>query len=190
MTTEVKPRYAGADWIAANYKLNGEPLPLSPLGRKVAEIVGAVVRGIYHIEQYTADVDWSNERFIEIRTHNSFLANISTYDCSALTELVVLCHDAAIRLEISACIIPWPLEGTHEDDTRELREGVEDLGLDPDDICGTPGLKLTFTQRQREGCGMTRHPAMEQAIESARKLTPYPLEPEATCKPSETPPTA
>src|SRR6266404_2787116 len=73
---------------------------LSPLGREVAEILGQVFLGIYHIEDEIGQgkVDWSHKYGIEIGTWRT----LSTYDFANLTWLVVLCHDRAIRLEIGS----------------------------------------------------------------------------------------
>jgi hypothetical protein len=43
------------------------------------------------------DVDWSNERWIEIRLGR----RLSTFDSNNLTRLLFLCHDYAIRAEIN-----------------------------------------------------------------------------------------
>lgn len=87
-------KYSGADWIEKSLKQE-----LSPLGREVADILGQVWRGIYHLEKQIRKVDWANTFWITINIYG----DLSTYDFSRLTELVVLCHDRMLRLEISPC---------------------------------------------------------------------------------------
>jgi hypothetical protein len=89
-----KPHYAGADWI---YDVLGKEL--SPFGTRVADIIGIVTRGIYHVSDEVKKIEWDNDHFIEWRTHKS----MATYDFGTLTELVVLAHDRAIRIEIEPC---------------------------------------------------------------------------------------
>lgn len=111
----MKHNYAGAGWLKQNLdainkreaakkprKVKGkvrEPKPprlLSEFGARVANILGFVYRGIYHIE--TDNTDWGDDSRVEITLHY----RLSTYDSYELTELVVLCHDQKIRLELEA----------------------------------------------------------------------------------------
>jgi hypothetical protein len=85
-------KYAGADWLKANGKT------LSPLGERVADLIGQLTAGIYHIEKEALKADWANEWFIELRFPTNGLA---TFDFNQLTILVVLCHEAAIRCAIN-----------------------------------------------------------------------------------------
>lgn len=90
--TKTRPpsKYEGADWLGRD---------LSPLGRKVADILGQVFLGIYHVNQRALDrVDWADPYCIAITLQDG----LATCDFHRLTALVVLCHDAAIRMEISA----------------------------------------------------------------------------------------
>jgi len=81
-------KYSGADWLRTE---------LSPLGRKVADILGAVFLGIYHLEQRELyKVDWTDPRCIEIGIY----MELATFDASKLTGLVVACHDACVRMSI------------------------------------------------------------------------------------------
>jgi hypothetical protein len=75
-------------------------LVVSGFGSQVAEIIGTVYKGIYHIDQTAQHkrTEWHSDSWIEITISNS----LATYDGNQLTQLVVLCHDAAIRLEIRA----------------------------------------------------------------------------------------
>jgi hypothetical protein len=85
-------KYSGWEWIKAACKT--EP---SELGKEVADILGQVYRGIYHIEKPARKVDWSNKYWIVICLYG----DMATFDGQVLTELVVMCHDRAIRMEIS-----------------------------------------------------------------------------------------
>lgn len=83
--------FAGADWLEQQGK------ELSDHGRRVADIVGAVYRGIYHIERPVLRADWSDPLMVEL----VLPGELATFDFPHLTELLVLCHDACIRLSIS-----------------------------------------------------------------------------------------
>jgi hypothetical protein len=91
-------RYSGANWIRQMCRTWNKPQP-SPFGCKVADILGAVYRGIYHLEgRYLQRSEWHNDRFIGVRVRRQ----LATWDFNELTMLVVLCHDAAIRLSVDA----------------------------------------------------------------------------------------
>jgi hypothetical protein len=80
-------------WLKSNGK------NLSDLGVTVAQIIGSVFLGIYHLEAEVLHkrVDWSSDNFICIVIGEP----LSTFDSSKLTELVIHCHNQAIRLNIS-----------------------------------------------------------------------------------------
>lgn len=86
-----------AEWLEQSHKIK-----LSNFGVKVANIIGIVWQGIYHLQTsnyINKRTDWNNEKYIELIVTNG----LSTWDRNDLTELVVLCHDARIRLEIQPC---------------------------------------------------------------------------------------
>lgn len=83
------------EWLEESYK--DFNLKCSEHGRDVAQILGIVFGGLYHISAKLEKVKWDNVRAIEIKFG---YANMSTWDYDRLTKLVVLCHDACIRLEI------------------------------------------------------------------------------------------
>lgn len=87
-------RYAGADWI---HRTLGKEL--SPFAVEVADLIGTLVHGIYHVSAEVKKIDWSNTYWIEWRTHMTFAST----DFAALTELVVLAHDRCIRVNIEPC---------------------------------------------------------------------------------------
>ena len=94
MTT--KTQHAGAGWLENQLKL--ENRTLSPLGREVADILGYVYQGLYHIAGIEKR-EWENNRHIQIPVHD----HLSTYDYSLLTTLVLLAHRRSIRIEIRPC---------------------------------------------------------------------------------------
>ena len=87
-------KFAGADWIKSVTKKD-----LSPFGVHVADLLGQVYAGIYHIQDEVLHprAEWQHPSRIEIVTYG----DLSTYDFNVLTKLVVLCHDHAIRLTIA-----------------------------------------------------------------------------------------
>ena len=89
-------KYAGADWLEESCKIK-----MSPFGRKVADILGQVWRGIYHLDYHGSlhKVDWMDDRFIRI----TITGELATFDSQHLTELVVAAHDCCIRVSIGAC---------------------------------------------------------------------------------------
>jgi len=93
---ENKMEYAGADWIQNSLKYSEK---MSVLGEDVANLLGELFRGIYHLNiKQLYKVDWKNPYCIE------FLLGwktLSTCDYDELTRLVFLAHHMAIRVEIS-----------------------------------------------------------------------------------------
>ena len=86
-------KYSGADWIKDTFKVN-----LSTLGEKVADVLGQVYQGIYHIDKLIRKVDWGNKTCIEVPIDGQ----LSSYDNAQLTLLLILCFDNMLRVEISA----------------------------------------------------------------------------------------
>ncbi len=99
-TETVKATYAGSGWLKENLKYVKSAKPVGKLGERVADLLGELFYGIYHLDhQILYRVDWSNERFIEINIDKS----LSTYDFDELTRLVFLAHHLSIRVQISSC---------------------------------------------------------------------------------------
>jgi len=69
---------------------------MSSLGRDVADLLGQLTQGIFHVMVQAMKVDWKNESYIEIVLYGG----MSTFDNARLTNLVLLCHAAAIRCEL------------------------------------------------------------------------------------------
>lgn len=125
-------KFAGAEWVRRVHP----DANMSTLGALVADVIGQITRGIYHVSQEIERVDWSNEGFIEWRTRASF----ATFDGSHLTELVVLAHDLCLRVEIrpmsnstvAVCFSPrssrrGAVHARHpalEDHVQQIREGL------------------------------------------------------------------
>lgn len=90
--------FAGALWIEGIQKKRFQNI--SDFGKEVADILGCVYEGIYHILKPVLHerVDWEDKRMIEIVLPGT----LATYDSDSLTRLVIMCHKHAIRLEIGA----------------------------------------------------------------------------------------
>jgi len=87
------PNYAGSEWIK-QYKWGAK---ISPLGVAVAEQVGDVWCGIYHLGVDNMSlVNWANSHWIDVHVSE----NLSTFDGQKLTWLVVLAHDRKLRMDI------------------------------------------------------------------------------------------
>ena len=87
---------SGSEWVKKSIK----PSNISPLGISVADLLGEVFDGIYHLERDALQrVDWDEDQYIAIRL--SYM-NLSTFDLPHLTRLVVLSHDRCLRMSISA----------------------------------------------------------------------------------------
>lgn len=125
-------KYAGADWLERTLHVE-----LSPFGRKVADILGQVWRGIYHLDQGGTNLrrtDWTDDRYIRI----TVTGELSTFDSQQLTELVIAAHEECVRISVGAC--------------------------------NMQRLQLNFSRRTaRDGDLFSRHPMIEQAVESWRK---------------------
>ncbi len=85
--------YAGSDWLKPEYVGRDE---LSDFEKRVADLLGELARGIYHISDEVEKGKWS-DWMVEIR----FGGSLSTFDFNDLTRLVFLAHDYCIRVEIS-----------------------------------------------------------------------------------------
>lgn len=84
--------YAGSDWIQSALDRS-----CSPLGKEVADVLGAAFYGIYHLNHSSLlKVEWENPIYICINLDIS----LSTFDNNYLTRLVVFCHDRMLRMEI------------------------------------------------------------------------------------------
>lgn len=83
--------YAGADWLERSGR------KLSPLGRTVADALGYVWRGLYHLPNRSVDkTEWHAEDCVAVW----IFGDVATYDSDRLTALVVVCHDLGLRMAI------------------------------------------------------------------------------------------
>jgi hypothetical protein len=90
-----KHKYAGADWLIENGYV--EERRISPLGRAVADLLGDVFLGLYHLPSKQLEkVAWhsTNYMFIQIE------GELATFDGDELTRLVFLGHDRMVRIAI------------------------------------------------------------------------------------------
>lgn len=94
----MKSKYSGSDWLQGTLDCMDRER-LSDLGVTVADVLGQVYRGIYHIQKAVLHkrVDWSNPYYISVVIYGG----LYSFDDSHLTELLVLCFDNLLRLEIN-----------------------------------------------------------------------------------------
>lgn len=94
MKARQRVKYAGADWVKSHRP------DISEFGVTVADILGQVYEGIYHIQKEVLHkrVDWKSDRWIEV----TVFGDLSTYDNDRLLTLICLCHSRQIRLAVAA----------------------------------------------------------------------------------------
>ena len=91
--------YSGSDWLKRHLNYQKQPEP-SQLGCDVADLLGELFYGIYHIDQKQLDkVEWSNNCHIVISIG---WRSWSSIDDNNLTRLVFLAHHTAIRVGLDA----------------------------------------------------------------------------------------
>jgi hypothetical protein len=95
-------KYSGADWLEVQRKYwKNQSEPISQLGREVADILGQVEAGIYHMDDGALSrVNWSCEHAISIVIRDG--PGLATHDGCVLADLVLLCFMMNIRLNIEA----------------------------------------------------------------------------------------
>lgn len=94
----VRHNYAGSKWLKRQpimVKGKRTELKVSSFGERVADLLGYVFEGLYHLDENKAD-DWNASNHIEFKLDRE----LSTYDDSRLTTLVLLAHHMAIRVVI------------------------------------------------------------------------------------------
>lgn len=86
-------KYAGADWLISREKFS-----VSPFGVKVANVLGQVFAGIYHIDDavLSKKVLWGSPVVICVTVHGG----LATYDFDQLSRLVFCCRAAKIGVSI------------------------------------------------------------------------------------------
>ena len=88
--------YAGSDWLERQLQYEKGKPEMSPLGAEVADVLGQVFLGLYHLDGIVHRVDWTSKGYIEVCLQQE----LATWDGCELTALVVLCHDRCLRLSI------------------------------------------------------------------------------------------
>jgi hypothetical protein len=90
--------YEGSGWIAAQLKYWKPNQHMSDLGIRVADLMGELFYGIYHLDpESLSKVDWANNHHIEFLLSWKDLA---TTDYEELTRLVFLAHHLSLRVSI------------------------------------------------------------------------------------------
>lgn len=130
------------EWLKSQPYAKG----ISPLGESVAELLGTIYRGLYHLpETSLKKVDWKNKDLVSIVIRGG----LSSFDDSDLTVLVVLAHDRMIRVTV---------EGAANNYLRIL--------FSPRKQRWEHGITSS----------MTSMPTMETHLERIRKIHPAPAE--------------
>lgn len=118
------------------------PERLAPFQRRVMDVIGLSMGGIYN-----APVAWDAVRWGHPSDHGWHIhvplrhaSGFSTYDFNRLTLLVLACHQARIRLDV----------GPH----------------------GPRGLMLSFHKRDAGGGQSGRHPDIDEAVAAFRRYVP------------------
>ncbi len=98
MSEKLKMPYAGADWVENEMHHAEKDFKISPLGRAVADFLGELFLGIYHLDiSALHKVEWGNNHHIIVSIGWKSWA---TYDYDLLTRLVFLAHHMALRVEL------------------------------------------------------------------------------------------
>ncbi len=146
--------------------------PLAENARKTLTILSEVFGGLHHLDSDQLELfDYQDNRY------NSYLirGSLATFDFAHLTQLVIMAHDMAVRLEIQAVA----LDPEDEDDLKLLQRHLDDYNGDSDydltmeQFTEMPStwLKLQFHQREREGRYYEIHPTLEDAVKKWRDTT-------------------
>ncbi len=164
--------FAGADWITQTLTYSKPVRVPSPFGRLVADILGQVYRGIYHIPEQTLlhpRTKWEHDRHIEVIVRNE----LATYDAPELTFLVVLCHEAGVRLSIHGANIGYlclmfskrshtaTSFATRHPRMEQALQNLAPYGLEangklpPRPTCLCKGRNTEWPVHTATGCGMT-----------------------------------
>ena len=109
----MKTAYSGAGWVRRSLGIE----EMSPLGEKVADLIGYVFRGIYHLRSASlGKVDWADKHVITIVIDDD---SFSTVDFNKLTELVVLTHEEMLRMHVRGAAPGYLRLVFHQRKTRE-----------------------------------------------------------------------
>jgi len=101
---------SGSDWLRTKKEL-------SPFGECVADLLGKLYLGIYHIDREVLKADFSHSKHITV-TVSDGRGSFATFDSDLLTRLVVLAHEMNIRASVRAAAPGYlRLEFMHVDRT-------------------------------------------------------------------------
>ena len=96
-TFEESVKFAGAGWLSRQLDQ-----PLTPFTTKVANVLGQVHNGLYHIDKAVfsrkmlTSKQWHRQAFMSV----TLFGQLATFDGDALTVLVLCCRKAGISVEI------------------------------------------------------------------------------------------
>ena len=93
-------------WLESQLVYREKKVTISPLGKKVAKILGFVWDGLHHCNPtmlFHKRTDWSSDHHIEVVIYGE----LATWDFNKLTKLVILCHDECIRMSIEGANINY-----------------------------------------------------------------------------------
>ena len=172
MTTEVY-RYCLSKNDEDIIKHYTDGKPISENARKTLIILSEVFGGLHHLEQsQLRHFDWFSDYFNEYLIGGS----LATFDGQALTLLVIIAHDMAVRLEIQPQSLHDIDDLAYEEFLLAYRKEIVDeikgeyKGLTDEDIkLNKPYIRLLFHQRTREGDYSKRHPTLEDTMKGFRK---------------------
>lgn len=90
--------YSGWEWVETQLRYRKPEMKMSDFGRRVADILGDVFAGIYHLSHKSLErVGWDGETWIQYILYGE----LSTWDFSNLTRLVLLAHERHVRISVS-----------------------------------------------------------------------------------------
>lgn len=90
---------AGAKWLIDVNAAGDGRLNISPLGIRVADLLGELFNGLYHIDpDILNEINWGNDTWIDVCLPSG--TDLTTWDSNKLTKLVLLAHYMAIRVQI------------------------------------------------------------------------------------------
>jgi hypothetical protein len=115
-------KHSGADWMAEQDCFKSP----SALAIKVANILGQVYLGIYHISDSVTSkkVDWQNDSDISV----TISSELATFDGADLTFLILCCVQAGVSVEVSGASKDYmKLRFTNGDRIIDLEQRSHDL---------------------------------------------------------------
>jgi hypothetical protein len=91
-------QYSGAGWVVNEMHHGDADFKISPLGKAVADLLGELFLGIYHLDMGALHrVNWNDDHHISIVIG---WKDWSTFDNDLLSRLVFLAHHLALRVDL------------------------------------------------------------------------------------------